>query len=74
MGTDYWGGLLDWMRERMAGDGKISAVDLELVCLTDDVDVAVRHIVDADTTFSVERDPAERAAAAKLAAEGGEPE
>jgi uncharacterized protein (TIGR00730 family) len=73
MGTEYWRGLLDWMRERMAGDGKISLVDLDLVCLTDDVDDTVRHIVEADKAFSAEGGAspraAERAATAQLAAE-----
>ena len=25
VGSDYWAGLLDWMRERMLGEGKILA-------------------------------------------------
>ena len=29
MGTEYWGGLLDWMKRRMLDDGKISAADLD---------------------------------------------
>src|SRR3989440_1101608 len=74
MGTDYWGGLLDWMRDRMAGEGKISPLDLELICLTDDVDEAVRHIVAADRTLGGEREAVERDAAAELAARAGEPE
>jgi uncharacterized protein (TIGR00730 family) len=69
MGTDYWGGLLDWMRDRMATDGKISLVDLELVCLTDDVDEAVRHIVNADATLAAEQEAVAQAAAARMAAE-----
>jgi uncharacterized protein (TIGR00730 family) len=48
MGTRYWGGLLDWIRETMIADGKVSADDLELFCLTDDVQDAVAHIVAAD--------------------------
>jgi hypothetical protein len=74
MGADYWSGLLDWMRDRMATDGKISPVDLELICLTDDVDEAVRHIVEADRALAAEREAVERAALADLAAEGAEPE
>ncbi|SCL39794.1 hypothetical protein GA0070624_6692 [Micromonospora rhizosphaerae] len=48
MGTDYWRGLLDWLRDTMAAEGKIGPIDLELICLTDDVDAAVRHIVEAE--------------------------
>jgi uncharacterized protein (TIGR00730 family) len=36
VGSDYWGGLVDWMRERLVGEGKISAADLDLLCVTDD--------------------------------------
>ena len=69
MGVDYWRGLLDWMKQTMAGTGKISPVDLDLVCLTDDVDEAVRHIVDADAALAAEQDAIERAAAQRLAAD-----
>ncbi len=48
MGTEYWGGLLDWMKRRMLDDGKISAADLDLIQVTDDVAEAVRIIMDAD--------------------------
>ncbi|MEV6526848.1 TIGR00730 family Rossman fold protein [Longispora sp. NPDC051575] len=47
MGVDYWSGLLDWLRSAMLGDGKISAGDLDLIHLTDDVGDAVRHILAA---------------------------
>jgi hypothetical protein len=36
VGSDYWQGLVDWMRERMAGERKISAGDLELFTVCDD--------------------------------------
>ncbi|WP_426510146.1 TIGR00730 family Rossman fold protein [Dactylosporangium sp. McL0621] len=44
MGTAYWQGLLDWLRDTMLPDGKIGPEDLELLYLTDDVDAAVQHI------------------------------
>jgi hypothetical protein len=49
MGQAYWGGLVDWLRARMCADGKISPADLDLLCVTDDVDEAVAHIRDADS-------------------------
>src|SRR5262245_14496219 len=52
MGSAYWRGLIDWMRETMAPENKISPNDLDLLCVTDDVDEAVRHIVDADAALS----------------------
>jgi hypothetical protein len=48
MGTAYWGGLVDWLRGTMQADGKIGPEDLDLICLTDDVEHAVRHIMEAD--------------------------
>jgi uncharacterized protein (TIGR00730 family) len=36
VGSDYWSGLLDWIRERMLAEGKISPEDLELFSVTDD--------------------------------------
>ncbi len=46
MGRDYWGGLLDWMRDRMAVEGKIARQDLDLVFVTDDPREARDHIVE----------------------------
>lgn len=43
MGKSYWQPLLDFMQQ-MVEIGTISAQDLELFILTDDVDVAVEHI------------------------------
>lgn len=40
-GTQYWGGLVDWLRDTMLPDGKIGEKDLELVHLTDDPEDAV---------------------------------
>jgi uncharacterized protein (TIGR00730 family) len=48
VGTEYWSGLLDWVRSTLLGSGKISAPDLELVKVTDDVEEAVGAIVMAD--------------------------
>ncbi len=44
VGVDYWSGLLDWMRDTVLADGKISPADLDLLHLTDDVEEAVRHV------------------------------
>jgi uncharacterized protein (TIGR00730 family) len=49
MGIEYWCGLLDWMKQRMLDEGKVSAMDLDLIQVTDDVAEAVRIITDADT-------------------------
>jgi uncharacterized protein (TIGR00730 family) len=36
LGRGYWGDLLDWLRERMLGEGKVSPEDVELLSVTDD--------------------------------------
>ncbi|MGW6459777.1 LOG family protein [Streptomyces sp. NPDC055078] len=40
-GTEYWGGLVDWLRTSVVGQGKASERDLLLFHVTDDVDEAV---------------------------------
>ena len=47
LGVDYWSGLLDWLRGTVLPDGKISASDLDLLTLTDDVDLAIRLMIEA---------------------------
>jgi uncharacterized protein (TIGR00730 family) len=47
MGTEYWGGLIDWLRDRVAAEGKIAADDLGLLHVTDDPADAVRWITKA---------------------------
>ncbi|GAB2647052.1 TIGR00730 family Rossman fold protein [Gordonia jinhuaensis] len=44
MGVDYWSGLLDWMRDRLVGTGKIAPSDLDLISVTDSVEEMVEII------------------------------
>ncbi len=46
-GKDYWNGLLRWIREKPLYEEKISPEDLDLVTITDEVNVACQAIVDA---------------------------
>ena len=47
IGTSYWEPLIQWMRNTLLEEhGTISTSDLDLFMLTDDVDVAVAHIVE----------------------------
>jgi uncharacterized protein (TIGR00730 family) len=46
VGSAYWGGLVDWVRDVAVTGGTISASDLDLLHLTDDIDEAVRIVVD----------------------------
>src|SRR5665811_2371244 len=43
VGTDYWSGLLDWLRNTVMADGKIGPDDLDGIHLTDSVDEAVSY-------------------------------
>lgn len=36
MGTDYWKGLIDWIKTRMISEGMVSPSDLDLFFVTDD--------------------------------------
>jgi uncharacterized protein (TIGR00730 family) len=45
-GSDYWSGLMDWIRRTMLERGKISEDDLRLFCITDDPEEVVRHVVE----------------------------
>lgn len=41
VGRSYWSGLVDWIRDTMLAEGKISSEDMLLFSLTDDPDEAV---------------------------------
>jgi uncharacterized protein (TIGR00730 family) len=61
LGTDYWRGLLDWLAGPVQSRGMISAPDLRLLHLTDDIEEAVGVLVSS-------RDQRERESAAVTAA------
>ncbi len=44
MGSDYWSGLLTWLRRSAGGHGTISPDDVDLVQVADDVEEAVQII------------------------------
>lgn len=52
VGSGYWAGLIDWMRETMVAQGTISEVDLNLFQVTDDldevIDIIQAHRVEGD--------------------------
>ena len=47
IGTDYWKGMIDWITNSLIGREMISAHDLDLLHVTDDVAEAIRYIVQA---------------------------
>lgn len=55
MGTEYWSGLLEWMKNTLAAGGYINEDDQELFLLTDDPDEAVAHIIERHKVMSDKR-------------------
>ena len=51
LGTAYWGGLVEWIREQAAGNGYISPGDIDLLHVTDDIEEAVDMIDHAWSEF-----------------------
>lgn len=47
-GTEYWGTLVDWIKDKMLGEGYISPEDLDLIHVTDDVDEVVNIMLDVN--------------------------
>jgi uncharacterized protein (TIGR00730 family) len=47
-GSEYWAGMLDWMKRTLLEDGKIAAPDVELFQVTDDIDEVVRIVERAE--------------------------
>jgi hypothetical protein len=46
-GTEYWGGLYEWLKQTVRAGGKINERDMELLHLTDDVEDAVQVVESA---------------------------
>ena len=44
MGSDYWQGLLDWLKNTMLGKDMIQPADFEMIQVMDDPEQVVRHI------------------------------
>ncbi len=47
LGSSYWQGLVDWLRETVLAQGNINPGDLDMFTITDDVDLAVELMVKA---------------------------
>ncbi len=55
LGTEYWGGLLSWLRQTAAGTGTISLADVDILHVTDDVEEAVHIIASGDHEITAKR-------------------
>jgi uncharacterized protein (TIGR00730 family) len=61
-GTDFWSGLIEWMRKRMLAEGKVSPHDLELM-VTSDSPEEIRDMIvrsSTDQTWRREHEDAAR--------------
>jgi len=47
-GTEYWSGLLTWIRTTLAGTGTVNATDLDLITVTDDINEVMAVVQAAD--------------------------
>lgn len=64
VGTQYWEGLLEWIRRVMLAEGKIQPEDLDLLVCTDDPAEVERLVVDCYTRHCMDQ-PWHRAAPAR---------
>jgi predicted Rossmann-fold nucleotide-binding protein len=69
VGREYWGGLLEWIRQTALAHGTISDVDLDIIHLTDDPADAVRHVIDRASQIAAEQAALLAAAAVERATE-----
>ncbi len=46
-GREYWSGLIEWLESRVLPEKKISAADIDLLVITDDVDHAAQTVIAA---------------------------
>jgi uncharacterized protein (TIGR00730 family) len=60
IGSDYWSGLLGWLKQSAAHEEMISREDLDLIDITDSPEEAVRIIVDADRTRQAMQDTSDQ--------------
>ena len=58
--SEYWRGLLDWIRGPLLAEGMISPEDWDNLSVTDDPEEAVRLVVTAYRRRSTERRPSPR--------------
>ena len=56
-GSDYWAGMLDWIRKVMLEEGKISPEDVELLLVTDSPEEAVGAILKAQRGTVQQEEP-----------------
>jgi uncharacterized protein (TIGR00730 family) len=54
VGTRFWGGLIEWMREQLLGLGLISPTDMDLFCVVDEPAEVAKILTDFYATHQAE--------------------
>jgi uncharacterized protein (TIGR00730 family) len=62
VGTEYWAGLLDWIRREAVPHGNVSTEDLELIQCTDDMQEACAMLTAGSTRRAKEAAKADKVA------------
>ena len=44
IGTEFWSGLISWIKDTLVAQGKVSPADLDLIRCTDSVEEAVQIV------------------------------
>src|SRR4249919_2515175 len=57
--TDYWGELMEWVREEALADGMVSQDDLALLHVTDDLNEAMQAIIESRNSDVTRREKAD---------------
>ncbi|HEY9572930.1 MAG TPA: TIGR00730 family Rossman fold protein [Pusillimonas sp.] len=58
IGTEFWSGLIDWIKVQLLKQRLIGPHDLELITITDDLDVVMQDIEEFCRHYAEERDAA----------------
>jgi uncharacterized protein (TIGR00730 family) len=56
-GAAYWQGLVDWLRQSMLANGKVSEADLNLIRVSDDIDEIVTIIRESQASRPADHTP-----------------
>jgi uncharacterized protein (TIGR00730 family) len=59
VGSEFWGGLLDWLRDRLVKEKMINPEDMDLITVIDDPECVVASIFEYYQTRGFERLPGE---------------
>lgn len=58
IGTEFWSGLIDWIRAQLVAHRMVNPEDMNLLLVTDDLDEVIARIEDAAAQIEPQREPA----------------